>query len=54
MTTGKAWEVLKDMVQTPWFIWIDVGKIPWAGWYDEMMRNSDKGEFLGSLRYKFF
>lgn len=51
MTTGKAWELLKDMVSTPWFIWIDVGKIPASGWYDRMTLEKGKGDLLGSLRY---
>jgi hypothetical protein len=53
MTTGKAWELLKDKVQSPWFIWIDVGKIPSLGWYDEMTRHIDEGELLGSLRFNY-
>jgi hypothetical protein len=55
MTTGKAWELLKDKVQTPFFIWVDVGKIPRDGWYDEMMHQMelDKGDILGSLRFNY-
>lgn len=53
MTTGKAFELLKRRVQTPWFIWIDVGKIPTKGWYDEMMQHTDKGDLLGSSRYRW-
>jgi len=52
MTTGKAWEILRDMVQTSWFIWIDVGKIPTVGWYDEMQKHKDNGDFLASTRYR--
>ena len=51
MTTGKAWELLKNKVQTSWFIWIDVGKIPTEGWYDTMVQFKDQGTLLGSLRY---
>ena len=53
MTTGKAWEILKRKVQTPWFIWIDVGKIPRDGWYDEMTQHMDEGDLLGSLRMNY-
>lgn len=51
MTTGKAWEVLKNQVTSPYFVWIDNGKIPKQGWYDEMCKHKDKGDILGSLRY---
>jgi hypothetical protein len=51
MTTGKAWELLKDKVQTPWLVWIDVGKIPTDGWYDTMLQFKGHGDLLGSLRY---
>jgi hypothetical protein len=52
-TTGKAFENLKNMVGTPWFIWIDVGKLPDHDWFDEMMRHKDRGEFLNSKRYNY-
>lgn len=50
MTTGKAFEILKNQVRTERMIWIDVGKIPAEGWYDEMLQHIDDGDLLGSLR----
>jgi len=50
MTTGKAFELLSRRVQTPWFIWIDVGKIPMKGWYDVMQNHLHEGDMLASLR----
>lgn len=50
MTTGKAFELLKNMVKTDWFLCVDVGKIPDVGWYDEMAQHTSEGEFLASTR----
>lgn len=51
MTTGKAFELLLGMVQTPWCVFIDVGKIPMMNWYEDMMLHGNDGDVLGSLRY---
>lgn len=53
MTTGKAFELLKNMVQTDWFLFIDVGKIPDVGWYDKIVRHIRKGKFLASTRMRY-
>jgi glycosyltransferase involved in cell wall biosynthesis len=49
-THGKGFEILKDMVQTSWFVFIDVAKIPADGWYDEMTKHKDEYDFMGSNR----
>jgi len=50
MTTGKALELLISRVQTPWFLFIDVGKIPMDGWFRVMSEHVGDGDILGSIR----
>jgi glycosyltransferase involved in cell wall biosynthesis len=50
VTLGKCWEILINRVSTPWFVFIDCGKIPAKGWYDEMVKYKDKYDYYGSKR----
>lgn len=50
VTLGKCWEILINRVSTPWFVFIDCGKIPAKGWYDEMIKYKDIYDYYGSKR----
>ena len=49
-TTGKGIELLLNMATTPWIVFVDCGKVPAVGWYDEMIQYKDVYDFFGSKR----
>jgi glycosyltransferase involved in cell wall biosynthesis len=49
-TTGKGFELLLQMAVTPWVVFVDCGKVPAEGWYDEMVKYKDTYDFCGSKR----
>lgn len=49
-TTGKGFELLLSMATTAWVVFVDCGKVPAEGWYDEMIKYKNKYDFFGSKR----